>query len=51
LPELKTVLPNACLRQAFGRQADFVIEGYVDLHELPRDEGRPTWPQPRCGCL
>jgi hypothetical protein len=30
LPELKTVLPNACLRQGFGRQADFVIEGYVD---------------------
>jgi hypothetical protein len=27
LPELKTVLPNACLRRGFGRQADFVIEG------------------------
>jgi len=39
LPELKTVLPNACLRQGFGRQADFVIEGYVDPREPLRDEG------------
>ena len=33
MPELKTVLPNACLRRGFGRQADFVIEGYVDPRE------------------
>ena len=39
LPELKAVLPNACLRQGFGRQADFVIEGYVDPTEPLRDEG------------
>ena len=26
LPELKTVLPNACLHRGFGRQADFVIK-------------------------
>jgi 3-polyprenyl-4-hydroxybenzoate decarboxylase len=47
--ELKTVLPNACLRRGFrlrqgsggqvGRQADFVIEGYVDPPESLRDEG------------
>jgi hypothetical protein len=35
LPEVRISLPNACLRRAFGRQADFVIGGYVD----PRDEG------------
>jgi hypothetical protein len=49
LPELKTVLPDACLRRGFrlrqgsggqvGRQADFVIEGYVDPTEPLRDEG------------
>ena len=48
LPELKTVLPNVCLRQpvcvqrtgrGLGRQADFVIEGYVDPREPLRDEG------------
>jgi len=39
LPELKIVLPNACLRRGFGRQADFLIEGYVDPRELLRDEG------------
>ena len=26
LPESKSILPNACLRRCFGRQADFVIE-------------------------
>jgi len=26
LPELKIGLPNACLRRAFGKQPDFVIE-------------------------
>ena len=36
---MKTVLPNACLRRGFGRQADFVIEGYVDPREPLRDEG------------
>ena len=39
LPELKTVLPGACLRCAAARQADFVIEGYVDPREPLRDEG------------
>ena len=46
-PELKTVLPNACLRRPvcvqrkgrrFGRQADFVIESYVDPREPLCDE-------------
>ena len=31
---MKTVLPNACLRRGFGRQADLVIEGYVDPPSL-----------------
>jgi hypothetical protein len=39
LPELKTVLPNVCLWPGFGRQADFVIEGYVVPREHVRDEG------------
>jgi hypothetical protein len=39
LPELKTVLPNVCLRRGFGWQADFVIEGYVDPKEPLREEG------------
>ena len=34
LPEWKAVMPNACLRRlACGRQADFVIDGYVDPRE------------------
>jgi len=36
---LKTVLPNVRLRCASARQADFVIEGYVDPREPLRDEG------------
>ena len=39
LPELKTVLPNVRRRCASARQADFVIEGYVDPTEPLRDEG------------
>jgi len=39
LPELKTVLPNVRFRCASARQADFVIEGYVDPREPLRDEG------------
>ena len=48
---LKTVLPNACLRRSFrlyqgsggqvGRQADFVIEGYVDPSSLRYDATSP----------
>ena len=41
LLELKTTLPNACLRRAFGIQADFVIEGYVDPSSLRYDETSP----------
>ena len=39
MPELKPVLPNVRLRCASARQADFVIEGYVDPREPLRDEG------------
>ena len=39
LPELKTVPPNVHLRCPPARQADFVIEGYVDPTELLRYEG------------
>jgi hypothetical protein len=39
LPQLKAVLPNARLRRGFGREADLVIDDYVDRSELPRDEG------------
>ena len=32
-------MPNACLRRGCDRQADFVIEGYVDPREPLRDKG------------
>ena len=32
-------MPSACLHRGCGRQADFVIEGYVDPTEPLRDEG------------
>ena len=50
LPELKTVLPNVRLRCAPARQADFVIEGYVDPTEPLRDEG-PFGDPDRSGLL
>jgi len=40
-PELKTILPNACLRQGFGRQADFITGGYLDPSSLRYDATRP----------
>ena len=39
MPELKTVWSNVRLRCASARQADLVIEGYVDPTEPLRDEG------------
>ena len=32
-------LPNVCRRRGFDRQADFVIEGYVDPRAPLRNEG------------